>query len=142
MAANRTRRTAQDYKHFAKCHDYPWCWACGRSVYDVPEGWHFPWFIERAHMIPFPVRIEDVRAVALLCSLCHKTSHGERVILTAGQNPLPRLQPEHLLDLKRRFDRENYDREWLKARYSWRVPERSEKLPAIYLAQYRERRAQ
>jgi hypothetical protein len=109
-------------------------------VYDVPEGWHGPWFIERCHMIPFSIRIEDVRAIVLLCSLCHKTSHGERVILTAGANPLPRIHPEHMLDLKRRFDRPNYDREWLKERYGWRVPARSEKLPAIYLAQYRERR--
>lgn len=132
--------TATAYKQFLGSHNFPWCWACGRDQWQRPDGWFGPWLIERAHIIPFPVRIEDVRAIALLCSLCHKTNHWQRIVLSDGGNPLPRLHPEHLLDLKRRFDPDNYDRPWLKERYGNRLPARSWKLPAIYLAQRIERR--
>jgi hypothetical protein len=131
--------TAKAYKQFLDGHACPWCWACGRDQFEIPAGWFGPWFIERSHITRSPPRIEDVRAVVLLCSLCHKTSHWERIFLAGSLNPLPRLHTEHLLDLKRRFDRANYDRQWLTEHHVGTLP-RCQKLPAIYLAQYRERR--
>ena len=128
-----------DYKHFLANTLYPWCWACGRGEYDPPPGWFAPWHIERAHIFRGWARVDDVKAIVLLCSLCHKTSHREQVILDGMENPLPRLWPEHLLDLKRRFDPENYDREWLKTRCLGKLPH-CVKLPALYLAEYRKRR--
>lgn len=132
--------TLADYKHFLANHAMPWCWACGRDECDVPPGWFGPWLIERAHIFRFPVRPKDVRSVVLLCSLCHKTSHWERVFLQGQINPLPRLYHEHLLYLKRRFDRDNYDREWLKDHCAGTLP-RSQQLPRCYLTEYRQRRA-
>jgi hypothetical protein len=58
--------------------DKPWCWACGRGLEDQPRNWWGPWLIERAHIVYHP-RCKVRQAIVLLCSLCHKVSHGERI---------------------------------------------------------------
>jgi len=71
-------------KHFPR-H----CWACrGRRK---PEWWHAPWNpVERAHIVNKP-RVEDRRAVVLLCPLCHNAldqrvtyANDDRPQLTVG----------------------------------------------------------
>src|SRR5690349_19261869 len=101
LSAWEKNQAAVAYGQFLQTTDKPWCWACGRGggYADKPEGWFGPWLIERAH-IASKTRALDVRAVCLLCSLCHKTSHGERIVLAGQRWPLPRLERAHLLWLK------------------------------------------
>ncbi len=56
------------YDEFVLNTDKPWCWYCGRGYTDIPDWWHAPWVIERAHIVNKP-RAEDRRAAILLCSL-------------------------------------------------------------------------
>lgn len=100
------------YKRFRTEHPQPWCWACGRGESDRPRWWYVPWVIERSHIVSKP-RIDDRRVAALLCSGCHKTSHGERI---AGWT-MPKLSLANLLWLKKRFDPAYYNRQFMR-RYS------------------------
>src|SRR4051812_47109537 len=114
-ATLQRREIARLYSLMLHWHDKPWCWACGHdgSLRDKPDDWWGPWLIERAHIVRNPRR-EDVRAAVLLCSYCHRVSHGERIV--CGRHPRwPSLTREHLIWLKRERDPEHYDREFLQA---------------------------
>lgn len=95
------------YEMFKIDHRYPWCWWCGRSEYDAPEGWFGPFLVERAHIVNKP-RVQDVRAVVLLCSLCHRAQHGAIV-----KNALPQCMEGHMIWMKRVFDARVHDMEFL-----------------------------
>lgn len=88
------------------------CWWCGRYASEVPPHWYAPFLIERAHIVNKP-RVEDRRVVVLLCSQCHYAQHNSNVF---GYG-LPVVTVAHMLWLKRVFDREFYDREFMQ-RYS------------------------
>lgn len=81
------------------------CWACGASR--KPSSYFGPWLIERAHIANKPRR-EDRRLVVMLCTLCHKASHRERI---AGFLR-PALSPGQMVALK-----QFYDAEWLDLEY-------------------------
>lgn len=130
--------TAQEYRHFKSNTLWPVCWACGRDESQRPDRWFSEWFLDRAHIVNKP-RIEDVRAVVLLCRLCHSRASGARIPGCQGHD-WPRLTVAHLLWLKRRFQPELYDRAFLQ-RYSVRILPRAQKLPACYLAEFNRRRA-
>lgn len=72
-----------------------------------PDGWCGPWLIERAHIVS-KRRVEDRRVIVLLCSLCHRKSHGE-ILPGIEDEPLPAPSVGNMLWLKRTFDRRNYD---------------------------------
>ena len=72
------------YEFMALQHRYPWCWWCGRMHTDRPGLWGGPFLVERAHIVNNPRR-EDVRAVVLLCSLCHRLQHGHDIIQVASE---------------------------------------------------------
>jgi len=78
------------------------CWACGASR--KPMEYYGPWLIERAHIANKPRR-EDRRLVVMLCSICHKSEHGERL---AGFER-PRLTVGQMLALKLECDPDWYD---------------------------------
>jgi hypothetical protein len=122
------------YGDFARMHPLPWCWACGRGPTDKPSWWYAPWLIERAHIVN-KTRAMDVRAVVLLCSGCHKASHGERF----PQWTLPRLTLPNLLWLKLHRDPANYDRAFLASK-SVRLLPRAAALPPVFLPEYQSRR--
>jgi len=84
------------------------CWWCGLRF--KPPGWFAPWLIERAHIVSSPRR-KDRRVAALLCSRCHKVSHGERILIPGSVVLKPSV--EHLLWLKRVNDPEFYDRDYM-----------------------------
>ena len=63
-------------------------------------------------------RREDVRAVVLLCSMCHDLQHGED--LPRAQLCAPTLST--MLWTKRLFDRANYSRKWLESNQVQRLP--------------------
>jgi hypothetical protein len=64
--------------------------------------------IERAHIANKPRR-EDRRLVVMLCTICHKSSHGERV----ANFSRPKLSANQLLEIKRSVDPEWYDAEFV-----------------------------
>lgn len=123
------------YRSMRTDHPKPYCWLCGRQQWQRPEWWGAPFFIERAHVVNSP-RVEDRRAVILLCSLCHQISHGEHF---ADLKPLPpKIKVAHMLWLKHHFDKEFYDRAWLQ-RHSVRILPRLLIPRQYYRKQYRER---
>ena len=78
------------------------CWACNATR--KPMQYYGPWLIERAHIANKPRR-EDRRLVVMLCSICHKSEHGERL---AGFER-PRLNVGQMLALKLECDPDWYD---------------------------------
>lgn len=82
------------------------CWACGASR--KPQAYFGPWLIERAHIANKPRR-EDRRLVVMLCTICHKASHGERI---AGFLR-PAITPGQMIALKSVFDAEWVDLEFV-----------------------------
>lgn len=70
------REIRDRYRHFVTEASPPWCWACGRGDREQPPWWHAPWFLQRHHIVRSP-RVEDRRAVILLCPACHGRIHGE-----------------------------------------------------------------
>lgn len=106
-----------DYDQFLLATDHPYCWQCGREWRHQPRDWFAPWIIERAHVVSSP-RAKDRRAVILLCSGCHRASHG---INTAGD----RFQSCELrvaLWLKRTFDPDYFDLEFLQRHSIVKLP--------------------
>lgn len=78
------------------------CWACGATR--KPFGYYGPWLIERAHIANKPRR-EDRRLVVMLCSICHKFSHGEYM----SSFLRPKLTPGQMIALKSQFDPDWFD---------------------------------
>lgn len=129
--------TKQDYKNFKFNTFWPWCWACGRDESQRPDRWFAEWFLDRAHIVNKP-RIEDVRAVVLLCRLCHSRATGARIAGCEGRD-WPPLTVAHLLWLKVRFDPSNYSREFLQRYTVQRLP-RAARPPLVYRNAYHSRR--
>ena len=103
-----------------------YCWACrGRRK---PEWWHAPWNpVERAHIVNKP-RVEDRRAVVLLCPLCHNAL--DQRVKYANDNR-PQLTVGNAVWLKIEYDPQYFDLDFLK-RHSVRQDLASEPLPAWY----------
>jgi hypothetical protein len=100
------------------------CEACGATR--CPPGYYAPWLIERAHIVNKP-RVCDRRVVVLLCSICHKFSHGERLSGLIR----PRLEVAHLLAIKLTCDPQFYDPVFMQ-RYSVRLLPEPAPLPEWY----------
>lgn len=127
-----------NYATFRQTHPLPWCWACGRTEYQPPRDWFAPWLIERAHIVGgIGCRVEDVRAVVLLCSRCHRLAHGATFRIQGRR--LPNLKRAHLLWLKRHRDSERYDRAFLRG-CAIGALERAAKPPQWFLLGYESRR--
>ncbi len=108
----------QGYADFLLNTDFAWCWWCGR-MYDSPANWHAPWLIERAHIVS-ALRLKDRRVAALLCSLCHRKSHGQEIPLVDCNLPAPTLG--NMLWLKRTFDSDYYDLKILRRYHDQKLP--------------------
>lgn len=96
----------------------PWCWACGNDEHDAPLWYAGPHCIENAHIIGGPGRSRNQRcreAVVLLCSICHRLAHGERLQWSERREcrSLPNLTRGNLLWLKRERDAFYFDAELL-----------------------------
>ena len=130
-------RDSDSWKTFVLDTKYRWCWLCGRSQLDQPVGWYAPWLLERSHIVSSPRR-EDARAVVLLCSLCHRLSHGIDVRIP-GEVLLPGATVSEMLWLKRRFDASRYDRGWLQLHCVGRLP-RAVRPKLSVLSEYHSRR--
>jgi hypothetical protein len=133
-----TVSTAQLYREFKENHPFPFCWACGRDESQRPEGWFGVFCIERAHIVSSP-RLEDVRLIVLLDTICHKVSGGERLVVNGNPWPLPKLTRANLIYLKERFDPENFAPDFME-RFSVKRLPTAEAPDAIYTTEYRTRR--
>lgn len=108
MKRARKKKPTDCYELFLAETHWPCCWWCGRHGLQRPDYWGARFIVERAHIVSNP-RVEDRRVVILLCSACHYACHNNDV---AGYTlPVPTVG--HMLWLKRTFDREYYDREFM-----------------------------
>lgn len=117
-----------------------WCWACGRGHEEKhrPRGWAGPWLIERAHIIR-AMRIRSRFLVVLLCTICHKVQHGERLIIDGKRWPLPKLEISHLLWLKLHRDPAFYRREYILRVSKRKYLPMASRPPKAYLDEYASR---
>ncbi len=127
----------QEYKNILVNIATPWCFWCGRGLEHRPNGWFAPWLIERAHIVNKP-RVEDRRAVILLCSWCHKVQHGEQLVLPGVKPSDLRPSLSNMLWLKKYFDPEYYDWNWLNRHSVGQLP--AARCSRIALANYCSRR--
>ena len=97
-----------------------------------PAGWDGPWLIERAHIVSQP-RVEDRRAAILLCTVCHRVQHGEKI---AQAEMRPVTLPE-MLWLKSVRDPEFYDRRFLQRHHVGKLPRARNCLDVLGLYYYR-----
>lgn len=81
----------------------------------MEEDWHLPWHLQIAHIASGQGRarrVDDIRAVILLCARCHQTHvsdacrHHEMVI---NGKSYPTIDERHTLWIKKNMDAENYD---------------------------------
>jgi len=105
------------------------CWNCGRTGGARPENWHGPFWLQIAHIASGQGRarrVEDRRAVCLLCSLCHDVhvSDADRLThKTICSSVWPTIDERHTLWLKKTFDPEYYDVEFLGRYWIGKLPE-------------------
>ena len=111
------------------------CWWCGRGCRSAPNDWNAPWLIERAHITNKP-RLKDRRCAVLLCSCCHRIQHGADIVCSDIVTQAPTL--EHMLQMKRLFDRDFYDREMLQYCSIAKLP-RAERIPAEIVEEFESR---
>lgn len=133
----RTRRKKMvdpEYRDFLANTEWPCCWACGRTGewYHAPGWWLVPWMLHRSHIVSKP-RVEDAKAVVLLCPVCHHGGcHSERY---AAEQDAPALTVANLLWLKQAFDKPRFELEFLQ-RHSVQILPEPEPLPAWYDQQW------
>ncbi len=128
----RSKLEAQKlYREFNKLHLS--CWACGAT--NKPTWWFGPWLPnERAHIVAQP-RVEDVRVIVSLCSVCHRMQTNATF---PELRDVPGLKLEHMLQLKIVNDPDNYDIEFME-KHSIRKMPLPARLPIWYENQFRKR---
>lgn len=110
-----TREEKELYKRFVLDTEHPFCWNCRKVPQPFgsyrPKDWYAPFMLERAHIVGGPGRKERREAVIILCTLCHKLSHGETF---RWAEPLPHaLTKAEMVWLKRAYDPRFYDHDLL-----------------------------
>ena len=108
MARSLTSADRAMYKAFVS--QFQHCWACRfQRLPRITAG--FPLDrLENAHIVGGSGRRHDRRAIVRLCKLHHMISHGETFTECRSAN----VTLENLLWLKRHYDSENYDLEYIK----------------------------
>jgi len=114
------------------------CWLCGRTASYRPKNWYADFYLELAHIASgggAARRVDDPRAVVLLCSLCHKchinnTDRCPTVHVCGSERPT--IDERHTLWLKEKLDPEYYDVEFLRTIWIG-IPPNPEPPPSVYL---------
>lgn len=107
----------------------PFCWLGGDTANVKPEFWHGPWWMQIAHIASGrgrAVRVNDRRAVVLLSPLAHLvhvSDRGRLPFMSVGRQEIPTIDERHTLYIKRKFDPEYYDRDFLQSIWIGRLPE-------------------
>jgi hypothetical protein len=103
-----------------------YCWLSGWST--RPEGYYGPWHLQVAHIASGggrARRVDDRRAVIVLCPIAHDLHVSnsdvfcERVINGVRY---PTIDERHSLWLKKQFDPEYYDEDFLKTVWIGTLP--------------------
>jgi hypothetical protein len=103
-----------------KMHKDQFCWLSGYDDRKRPAGWYAPWWMQIAHIASGggrARRCNDVRGVVLLSPLahaCHVSNSDSHPEKTINGVKYPTIDERHTIWLKRRYDPENYDIEFLK----------------------------
>lgn len=99
------------------------CWATGLTR--PPYGWGGPWFLQIAHLgagSGSMRRVDDIRAVVLLCPLAHELHSVRQGTKRINGVEYPRLTNENVLFIKKWFDPDNYDSGFIEKHWRGRVP--------------------
>ncbi len=105
------------------------CWLSGTTLSAKPADWWAPWLLEVAHIASGQGRarrVDDRRAVVVLCSLAHRlhVSDADRLpTAVINGTEYPTIDERHTLYIKKCFDREFFDRSFLQGVWIGRVPE-------------------
>lgn len=95
------------------------CWLSGLTESARPDGWWAPWFLHVAHIASgagVARRVDDARAVILLCPLAHQCHVSNSNLLTSmsiNGVEWPTIDERHTLWLKKQLDPDNYDESYL-----------------------------
>lgn len=132
----------QNYdSHKIKRHGMLHCWLCGLTENVRPEGWYGPWWLQIAHIASGggkAIRLDDARAVILLCPRCHAlhVSDMDRLSTkTISGKEYPTIDESVSLWLKRECDKERYDPGYLQQYWIGELPE-PRKPPAYWNNEY------
>ena len=118
-------RIGKEYKYFIRDHEFRWCWACGNSGRRAPHNWHGPWFLQRAHLGSSSgamLRRHDVKAVNILCPLCHDLHCNMKEKTINGQT-FPCISNGNMIWLKGVMDPDRYDPEYIQKMWIGRPPD-------------------
>lgn len=105
------------------------CWLSGWTQSFRPADWHGPTKLQIAHIASGAgraVRVDDRRAVISLSPLCHMlhVSSSDRLkTMTIGKFIYPTIDERHTLYLKKVFDEEYYDEDYLQSIWIGKLPE-------------------
>lgn len=108
--------------------DNQFCWLSGWTASYRPSWWFGPWFLHIAHIASGgakAIRTDDIRAVVLLSPLCHQlhVSNSDSLPkMSIGGSEWPTIDERHTLWIKRRFDPENYDPDYLQSIWNGVLP--------------------
>lgn len=105
------------------------CWMSGITLSAKPEGWWADWYLEIAHIASGQGRarrVDDRRAVVVMCSLAHKlhVSNSDRLpsaVINGAEYPT--IDERHTLYVKRYFDRKCFDINFLQTIWIGKVPD-------------------
>ena len=115
--------------HSIKQPGLRFCWMGGDTTSKRPDNWFAPWLLEVAHIASGQGRarrVADRRAVVLLSSLAHRchVSDSEKLpfIEILGRK-YSTFDERHTLWIKRFFDPDYYDTNFLSTIWIGKVPE-------------------
>ncbi len=104
------------------------CWLSGWTPSYRPTDWHGPTQLQVAHIASGAgkaVRVDDRRAVIVLSPLCHSlhVSNSDKLNkMKIGRYLYPTIDERHSLFLKKMFDPEYYDLEYLQSIWIGKLP--------------------
>ena len=103
------------------------CQCCGRddSYVDRPAFWHASWMMHRAHLAAGSgkmLRVHDIRAVLVLCPLCHMLHTHAGTPQVIGGGTFRGISDGNMLWLKRR-EEAFWDPQYLESIWTGCLPE-------------------
>lgn len=104
------------------------CWMSGYTNNFKPKWWSSPWFLHISHIMAGSgqaIRLDDRRAVVLLCPFAHDlhVANAQRLPKKKiGGVYYPTFDASHLLWIKRFFDKDYYDVKFLEEMWNHTLP--------------------
>lgn len=108
------------------------CWLSGLGARTPVDNWNAEWFLQVAHIASGQGkarRVDDRRAVVLLCPLahdCHVSDSDRFTTKTICGKDYPTIDERHTLWIKREMDPDHYDPDFLSKIWIGNLPEPQE----------------